>query len=292
VMWWGDVAHDQRGTDAYSLVYDSAPLEADLEILGLPQALLRVSATAPRANWFAKLSDVAPDGTVTQVAGAGFNGTHRASAREPMSIVPGETFDVAIDMHLTSWVFPKGHRIRLSVSNAQWPMLWPTPYAMTTRLELGPDATRLTLPVVPHANRPVPAFLPPEISPTLPGFETLDAGTSSGYGEISSVDRNPQTGEVVATATNTGGQRYPWGTERYTEKIEHRIKDSAPEQASMTGTHRMEVDLPDRELVWEAELSFTSDRDNFHYRYLRRLLENGRVVREKTWTDKIPRDFQ
>ena len=27
VMWWGDVAHDQRGTDAFSLVYDSEPLD-------------------------------------------------------------------------------------------------------------------------------------------------------------------------------------------------------------------------------------------------------------------------
>ena len=27
----------------------------------------------------------------------------------------------------------------------------------------------------------------------------------------------------------------------------------------MLGTHRMEVDLPGRKLVWEAELSFTSD---------------------------------
>ena len=40
-------------------------------------------------------------------------------------------------MHFTSWVFPKGHRIRLAVNNAQWPMLWPTPYPMTTALQLG-----------------------------------------------------------------------------------------------------------------------------------------------------------
>jgi len=38
VMWWGDVAHDQRPTDAYSLVYDTDPLESDTEILGLPMA--------------------------------------------------------------------------------------------------------------------------------------------------------------------------------------------------------------------------------------------------------------
>jgi hypothetical protein len=292
VMWWGDVAHDQRPTDAYSLVYDSAPLESDIEILGMPQALLTVSADAPRANWFARISDVAPDGTVTQVAGAGVNGTHRSSAREPSPLVPGQEFPLEIEMHFTSWVFPKGHRIRVAVNNSQWPMLWPTPHPMTTTLRLGPGASRLVLPVVPPAPRPVPGFLPPSESPELPGFETLDAGTSSGYGEISSVDRNPQTGEVTATATNTGGQRYPWGVERYRETIRHSVKDAEPAKASMTGSHRMEVELPGRTLLWEAELSFSSDQDNFHYSYRRRLTENGTLVREKTWTDTIPRDFQ
>ena len=120
-MWWGDVAHDQRPTDAFSLVYDSDPLESEVEILGLPRALLKVSADAPRANWFVRLSDVAPDGTVTQITGAGFNGTHRESAHEPKPIEPGEVFPLEIEMHFTSWIFPQGHRIRLAVANAQWP---------------------------------------------------------------------------------------------------------------------------------------------------------------------------
>ncbi len=90
--WWGEVAHDQRPTDAYSLVYDSEVLPADLEILGRPRAHLRVAADAPRADWFVRLSDIAPDGSVTLVTGAGFNGTHRDSARDPSDIVPGEIF--------------------------------------------------------------------------------------------------------------------------------------------------------------------------------------------------------
>jgi hypothetical protein len=293
VMWWGDVAHDQRPTDAFSLVYDSAPLEAATEILGLPRATLRVATDASRANWFARLSDVAPDGTVTQVAGAGFNGTHRISAREPSAVVPGEAMTLDIEMHFTSWVFPQGHRIRLSVNNAQWPMLWPTPYAMTTALQLGgPDGSRVTLPVVPYAKRPLPAFLAPAASPALAGFESLDTGTSSGYGEISSVDRNPQTGAATAVATNSGGHRYPWGTERYRETIRHAVTDDQPESASLLGTHRMEVELPGRRLTWEAELSFRSDRENFYYDYRRRLTENGKLVRERTWIDTIPRDYQ
>jgi len=291
VMWWGDVAHDQRGTDAFSLVYDSGPLEENLEILGFPRAILTVAADASRANWIARLSDVAPDGTVTQVTGAAMNGTHRVSAREPQALVPGEPFELDVEMHFTSWVFPKGHRIRLAVNNAMWPMLWPTPDLMTTQLQLG--SSRLTLPVVPFEARPVPDFLPPsKDDPQYAGVESLEAGTTSGYGEISSVDRNPQTGTVVAKATNGSGTRYPWGTERSLETIRYEINDHAPADAGVTGTHRLEVELPGRTLVWDAELTFRSDRENFFYTYRRRLTENGKPVREKTWNETIPRDHQ
>ena len=293
VMWWGDVAHDQRPTDAFSLVYDTLPLDADTEILGFPLAKLVVSADAPRANWMVRLSDVAPDGTVTQVAGAAFNGTHRNSARDPEPLVPGAEFPLEIEMHFTSWVFPKGHRIRFAVSNAQWPMLWPTPHAMTTTLKLGgTGASHVVLPVVPPANRPAPDFLPPAESPDLPGYVALETGTSSGYGEIASVERNPQTGEAVARATNAGATRYPWGTESYHEAIEHETSDSHPEATAMRGRHRMEVKLPDRTLAWEGRLSFTSDRDNFYYTYTRKLSVDGRTVREKSWERTIPRDYQ
>jgi hypothetical protein len=54
----------------------------------------------------------------------------------------------------------------------------------------------------------------------------------------------------------------------------------------------MEVTLEDRVLLWEAELSFRSDLENFYYEYTRRLSENGEQLREKTWTDTMPRDHQ
>ena len=62
-FWWGDFTADQRPIDAFSLVYDSAPLAKDTAILGWPKAFLQVSASAPLADWFVRLSDVAPDGT-------------------------------------------------------------------------------------------------------------------------------------------------------------------------------------------------------------------------------------
>jgi hypothetical protein len=292
-MWFGDVAPDQRPTDAFSLVYDTPPLTEDLEILGLPKALLEVSSDAPLAHWFARVNDVAPDGTVTLVANAGQNGAHRESARDPKSIEPGRRFPLEIELHFTSWVFPKGHRIRLSVSNAQWPMIWPTPYPMTTTLFLGREGSRLILPVVPLAERPRPGYHPIEArEDRLPGFEPIDAGTPSGYGEISSVDRNPRTGKARVVATSSSASRFPWGEERNTESIIHEAEDRRPEAASVRGEYSTEVKLADRTLRFESVVVFRSDPENFFYSCVRRLLWNGALVREKAWEQTTPRDHQ
>ncbi|MDP6993595.1 MAG: CocE/NonD family hydrolase C-terminal non-catalytic domain-containing protein, partial [Woeseiaceae bacterium] len=90
-------------------------------------------------NCVVRISDVAPDGQVTQVAGAAFNGTHRNSARDPEDIVPGDVFPLEIQLHLTSWVFEEGHRIRVVISNGMWPMLWPTIYPFDSTLQIGGD---------------------------------------------------------------------------------------------------------------------------------------------------------
>jgi hypothetical protein len=164
---------------------------------------------------------------------------------------------------------------------------------MTTSLRLGgEEPTRLVLPSVPAGERPRPDFASPEPDPELPGFTTLDAGTVSGYGEISSIDRDPQRRTTRVTATNRAGSRYPWGTERFEETITHEASDDHPEATSVRGEHRTTVELGERTLVWDSRTWFRSDLENFTYSSTRRLLENGKLVREKTWEDVIPRDHQ
>jgi hypothetical protein len=237
---------------------------------------------------------VAPDGRVTQVAGAGANGNHRRSAHAPELLTPGERFPLDIEMHFTSWVFPKGHRIRFALNNAQWPMFWPSPHPMTTALTIGgPRGARIELPVVPPGKERAPAFLPvdPQPEARLEGFATLESGTTSNYGEVSEVTRDPRSGEVRVVATNGSAERTPWGVERVHERIEHRTSDAHPEATSMHGSHRMEVELDTgRKLAWEAELEFRSDLEAYHYDYVRRLYENGKLLREKRWQERFPRD--
>lgn len=292
-MWWGSLLPDQQPQDSDSLVYESEPLTEPLEILGFPLAQLNVSSTATRANWVARLSNVSPDGQVTQVSGAGFNGTHRESARKPEDLVPSQTFPIDIKMHFTSWVFPVGHRIRLAVSNSQWPMFWPTPYAMTTTLALGGQGgARVTLPVIPKGEWRTPLFKQANTEPVLTGYETLDGGNISGYAAINEIQRNAETGDAIGYARNSGAYRYPWGTERFEEKIEHRTSDVNPANTSVNGTYSLEYVLKSRVIRFEQDVDFHSDLENFYLDFYRRVLVNGDLKHQKIWKETIPRNYQ
>ena len=293
VMWWGNIPPDQQSMDDYSLIYDSHPLDSPLEILGMPRAILKVSADVSRANWVVRICDVAPDGSVTQVGGAAFNGTHRKSAREPEDLIPGKVFPLEIEMHFTSWVFPKGHRIRFAINNAQWPMLWPTPYQMTTTLAIGGvEGARVELPVVPPADRPVPKFKLPEEGPSLPDYASVDSGNVSGYAEIKSIQRDEQSGAAFGIATNATSFRYPWGLEHFEERLEHRTSDLNPAETSVIGIYAVAIDLKDRTIRMEQNVVFKSDLKNFHMNFIRRFKVDGETLHEKQWNEIFPRDFQ
>ena len=293
VMWWGNIPADQQSMDDYSLIYDSQPLDSPLEILGMPRAILKVSADVSRANWVVRICDVAPDGSVTQVGGAAFNGTHHKSAREPEDLIPGKVFPLEIEMHFTSWVFPKGHHIRFAINNAQWPMLWPTLYQMTTTLAIGGvEGARVELPVVPPADRPVPKFKLPEEGPSLPDYVSVDSGNVSGYAEIKSIQHDEQSGAAFGIATNATSFRYPWGLEHFEERLEHRTSDLNPAETSVTGIYAVAIDLKDRTIRMEQNVVFKSDLKNFHMNFIRRFKVNGKTVHEKQWNETFPRDFQ
>jgi predicted acyl esterase len=77
------------------------PLQVDTGVLGLPEARLQGSATAPLADWFARLSDIAPDRQVTQIAGGGLSGAQRESMSEPKDREPGKIYSLCVPMRFT-----------------------------------------------------------------------------------------------------------------------------------------------------------------------------------------------
>ena len=288
-FWWGELLSDPRPVDAFSLVYDSAPLENEVAILGRPHARLQASATAPLADWFARLSDVAPDGTVTQITGAGINGAQRESMSAPQYLDPGKVYPLDIEMHLTSWVFPKGHQIRVAISNALWPMVLPTPHTMTTSLELGGSSgSRLVLPIVPVHGAEPPAFSPPQ------PMEQRSDIKSEGFpwpGEWT-VERDEARQKTTVHWKGKDGYKYPWGTEDDFESLTYDGDDAHPETSSVRGEAESIFALQGRTLTWRGHLLVTTDQKKFYYMYTRELLKDGQMIRAKTWQETIPRDHQ
>jgi uncharacterized protein len=288
-FWWGELLTDQRPVDAYSLTYDSAPLKTELTMLGRPHAFLQVSSPVPLADWFARLSDVAPDGTVTQVTGAGVNGAQRESGSDPKDLVPDQTYPLDIQMHLATWTFPRGHRIRLSVSNALWPMVWPTPYAMTTSLQLGGETgSRLTLPLVPPSMYAAPQFASPE-----PSEERSDMkGEGFPWPGDWKTERDEVNAKTKVTWSGKSAETYPWGKETDLEDITYLADDNHPETSSVQGEAKIVMALKQQTLTWQGHLTLSSDAKNFYYKYTRQLLKDGQPFKEKTWEETIPRDHQ
>jgi predicted acyl esterase len=289
--WWGEATGDMRPDDAGSLVFDSPVLQDVVEVVGFPRVRLRAAVDAPLAHFVVRLEDVQPDGTVALVTGAGLNGSQRDDPETPLDLPRGEPVDLDFDLHFTTWTFAPGHRIRLAVTNAQFPMLWPTPHPMTLRLALGQGATRLRLPLIPAESRPVPDFPPPGPREERPDARTLECDTwPEGAAEVRR--------DLVRAATSyewRGGCAYEIGRARYevSERTSYEVEDESPADARFAGeeVHRIRLE-GGRTLRLETRLSVRSDATHFGVTFTRRLFENDRLARERTWDEKIPRRFQ
>jgi len=295
-MWWGELTPDQRPADAFSLVFDTEPLREPLQILGFPRVELSGAVDAPLAHFFGRLCDVAPNGAATLVAGGGINGAQRDSDVEPTWLEPGQQYDLSFQLHFTSWVFPAGHRIRLSISNAMFPMIWPTPYPMTLMLTTGESsATRLTLPVLPDSGRDGASGSREVQPPRTSGLATLDGFTASGsiLPNTWTVVRDEARGSTTVRWEGQVSNGYPWGSVEGTERLEYEVSDSDPAHARATGSAETDLETTAGvKLQFHHRVVIESDEESFVYGYTRQVYRDGSLLRERRWNERIPRDHQ
>ena len=145
-----DLAHDQRQEDGGALIFQTASLESDIEMLGEAIAELSVSADKPIAMIAARLSDVAPNGEATRLTYGLLNLCHRKSHEAPTPLEPGVVYDVRVRMNYFGQRVPKGNKLRLSLSTSYWPLAFPPPEPV--RLEIHLADSKLILPVRPPSG--------------------------------------------------------------------------------------------------------------------------------------------
>jgi putative CocE/NonD family hydrolase len=287
--WWGDPTGDMRTADARCRLYDSEMLHDKIEIIGFPKIRFRAATSAKLAHWIVRLEDVSPDGRATLVTGAAINGSQRQSRLEPEALTPDLECLYTFDLHFTTWTFQPGHRIRIAVSNGQFPMFWPTPSPTKSCLRVGIEDTQIALPLIPFKERPVPGFLPSQ-----PREERKDARGISGAGwpakQKTIVDHVNSTTGVEWRGENNyeiQGRRY------YSfEEMLHMTSHDNPADSSFSGEASHRIEFKGRTLELKTTLSVVSNESDFEVEFTRRIFENGNLIRERNWSETIPRQFQ
>lgn len=290
---WIDVSPDQREGDATALVYESSPLTSELQILGSPVASLLSSVDVDHANWFVKLSDVAPDGTTTLVTGGALNGAQRQSSVEPEPLVPGTRYPLEVKLHATSWIFQPGHRMRISVSNALFPSYWPSAKPLVMTLGVGEGGSTLALPVIPPQ---APEAAEKAAADMGSRNLTVAEAEAAGSGHAETTWNGPVRSQILRDdlkRTTTVTRGYQWASPDGEDvSVEFSVADDDPAKASFVGRSFMKSKWQGHDVEWRGTTELKSDAEAFHYRHVRQLLRDGKVVREREWNERVPRDFQ
>jgi uncharacterized protein len=289
---------DQRSDDAWSLTYDWG-LEEELEVLGHPRLVVRVGASAPVAFLSARLCDVFPDGTSTLVARGFLNLTRRRSPADPEPMRPGVVEEVDVELDATSWVFPAGHRLRLSLAGADWPNLVPPPGPVT--LTVDRDGSALTLPVLdgPSPSPPpsLPAPRPPD--PAEPSGPSPAHPTATGTLGPAPPGPPPAPGWRVvrdvlgrraeAEIDHGGRTELPDGSvlvERYRGTVGTTL---APGLTWARGVADYRVEWPEATVATSARLDLRGDADAFEVRLDLEAHEGDELRWTRSWHRRIPR---
>ena len=133
----GDVVYSDRADeDKKLLVYDSAPLETDLEITGSPLLTVEMSSSTNDGAVHAYLEDVSPEGRVTYLDEGilrlidrkevdpktlpyePLGPAHSFLRKDAEPMTPGEPARIRLSLYPTSVLLRKGHRIRVALAGA------------------------------------------------------------------------------------------------------------------------------------------------------------------------------
>lgn len=280
-----DLPGDQRLDDARSLAFDGPPLEADMILLGRPLVRLTLAVDRPQAHIACRLNAVNADGRVERVTYGVLNLSHREGSETPKPMPVGETVTVELALDVCGHRLKPGQRLRLAVSTACWPLLWPDPEPVTLTVVAGRSS--LALPIRREAGQPEPVFAEPETAPPL-ATETLRPERHERR-FCRDHARGLSTAEIVDDAGEerdlaTGLVRGQIAREYYS------IDPDDPSSARMATHWTMTLARGAWSIRTESFASMTADATHFHLEAQLEAYEGDEQVHHKTFARSIPRD--
>lgn len=290
----GDLPADQALDSFGSLEFDSAPLAAPTEILGNARVVLEVTADRPVAIVTARLIDVAPDGKATLVARGFLNLTQRESREHPRALVPGQRYRVEVQLTGTAYAFPAGHRFRVALSTAYWPVIWPAPEPVTLTVFTG--VSKLLLPVRrPSADD---GRLPPLPGPAAAPVSPMSVVREGKLERSVSIDQ--VTGRVNHRTYVDGGTFGPTGKIRlempgveisHVSERNYSIHPDDPNSAHASMRQTCEIGRDGWQTRVETYAEMTSTPTSFELNAWVEAFEGDTSVCRRQWRTSIPRQL-
>lgn len=281
-----DLPWDQRAEDGGALMFDTAPLEQDLEILGAPEVELELSSDKPVAMVAARLSDVAPNDRATRVTFGVLNLTHRDSHEHPTPLEPGQRYRVRLRMNDVAQQFPAGNRIRLSISTSYWPLVWPSPEP--ARLTLYTEGCKLILPECQYEAIDLPEMGTGSSDPPPP--TTLLAPAEHEWSVVHNLAKNQVALNVV---NNDPHIRLDDIDMAFSRRVQERYTYSNDNYDTVRGeaVQRRLFERGDWRILTVTRTVLTSTRTHFLIRATLDAYEGDVRVFAKSWDEAIPRDL-
>jgi putative CocE/NonD family hydrolase len=279
---------DQRIDDGGSLVFDSAPLTESLAILGAPIAEFTLSSDKPRANLIVRLCDIRPDGAVLRVTYGVMNLTHRDSHETPTPLEPGRLYKIRLALNEIAHVFAAGHRLRIAISTAYWPILFPSPDRAT--LAIVCSASVVTLPERPPRpdDSQVPDFAPAEGAPLL-AAETLRPASV-----VRTLTHDIGTGVLEYRIARDDGRLKLAHSDTIIETVKsnvYRIKADDPLAAESMVTVSYKLERPGWNIEIRTAVTLTGNATRFRLVTDFDVFEDGARIVSRSWDDNINRDL-
>jgi uncharacterized protein len=260
-----DQAGDQQEDDTGSLVFETPPLDAPIEVLGASIVTLDVASDRPIANLVVRLCDVHPSGESLRVSYGVLNLTHRDGHERPVLLTIGQRYRVRIQLNDAGSVFPAGHKVRLAISTAYWPMIWPSREAATLQIFAGTLDLPQRAPNVADARlSPFPE--PETASPEKPTILHRDGVR---------VERIDRIGLELGTQ---------W-------KTQYHVEENDPLSAVAELHNVQTVSRNEWQIRVETQMRLSSTGDAFQLQGSLRAFEGANEVCRRDWDRSIHRDF-
>ena len=288
----GEQPTDQRVDDAFSLVFDGAPLATPLQILGAPELDLFISSDKPVAQIAVRLSDVAPDGAALRVSYQVLNLTHRDSHANPEALEPGKQYRVRVKLNDCGHRFAAGHRIRIAISTGYWPLIWPSPEWASLTILAG--ESRLILPVrKPQPEDGANPFAEPEMAPLTPTTSLSEGRTERSFSYDAVNERALYVTDVDGGVFGGGMQRFDEIGTAHNQRIRRElcIAPDDPSSATYRITESYVLQRPGWDIRIEVSCGMSATPEAFRIEGTLEAFESGTSFACREWREDIPRDL-